>query len=510
MSDGEVHVQQNHRDIVNYITVGSRFESGPDRRALPPCRTKGRSGPNREKILSHGSAATAILRYKMLVSLKFRILGSIAALLVLSLLAGAALLSVHAHALVDLEVRTAFNGATQTVRDTLRSDVQHTVTLREVVSSFQGQRHVRAALVNENKKVIVQSQIGRLSDPAPAWFARLMTPPSLTARFPIALPGYPCIVVLTSDAHSEIAEVWGHVRDAFAIMLLFCISTLAVVSLAVGAALRFLGRFQTGLQAISDSRYDMRLDEDGPPEFARLAQGFNHMASELSDFSRANRQLYAQLQNAQEEERAEIARDLHDEVGPYLFALQVDAKAIGKLDAPEASRLGASVREAVIHIQQQVRNILRQLRPVTQLEFGLDAAVADLAAFWIRRNPAIRFERTVDLQLPLERRLEEAAYRIVQEAVSNAVRHGNPKIIAIAIHASAEQLTVTVQDDGIGAPDDDGERISLPPISLGQAGISGMRERVLALKGRLDIDNVPGHGMRLNAVLPLAREHEPA
>jgi signal transduction histidine kinase len=151
---------------------------------------------------------------------------------------------------------------------------------------------------------------------------------------------------------------------------------------------------------------------------------------------------------------------------------------------------------------------------VTQLEFGLDAAVADLAAFWMRRNPDIRVERAVDLHVPLERRHEEAAYRIVQEAVSNAVRHGNPKIIAIAIHASAEQLTVTVQDDGVGAPDnaqDNGnERIGLAPISLGQAGISGMRERVLALKGRLDIDNLPGRGVRLNAVLPLAREHEPA
>ena len=78
--------------------------------------------------------------------LKFRVLSAIAALLILSLLEGAAVLWVHAHSLFDLEVRTAFNGAAQSVRDTLRSDVEHTVTLREVVSSFQGQRHVRAAL----------------------------------------------------------------------------------------------------------------------------------------------------------------------------------------------------------------------------------------------------------------------------------------------------------------------------------------------------------------------------
>ncbi len=444
------------------------------------------------------------------MSLKFRVLGSIAALLFLSLLAGAVLLSLHAHALVELEVGTAFNGAAQSVRDTLRSDVQHTVTLREVVSSFQGQRHVRAALVNENGKMIVQSDIGRLSDPAPAWFVRLMMPPVLTARIPIALPGYPCVMVLTSDSHSEIAEVWGHVRDAFVIMLLFCVSTMAVVSLAVGAASRFLARFQSGLQSISDSRYETRLDIKGPPEFARLAQGFNHMASQLAAFSHANRQLYAQLQNAQEEERAEIARDLHDEVGPYLFALQVDAKAIGKIDTPEASRLSGSVREAVVHIQRHVRNILRQLRPVTQLEFGLEAAVGDLTAFWRRRNPDIRFELDIRLQTTLDRRHEEAAYRIVQEAVSNAMRHGNPSIIAIAIRSEAGELTVRVQDDGGGAQSGKEDGISLVPVSLGQAGIAGMRERVLALKGRLDIDNIPGRGVLLCAVLPLVQEHEPA
>jgi two-component system sensor histidine kinase UhpB len=437
------------------------------------------------------------------MSLKFRVLGSIAALLILALCAGAILLSVHAHALVDLEVRTAFNGSVQSVRDTLRSDVEHTVTLREVVSSFQGQRHVRAALVNENGKVIVQSEIGRLANPAPAWFRHLMKPQTLTARIPIALPGFPCVVVLTSDPSSEMAEVWGHVLDAFVIMLLFCAATMAVVSLAVGAALRFLGRFQQGLLAISDSRYDTRLDVKGPPEFSQLAQGFNHMALQLSQFSRANRQLYAQLQSVQEEERAGIARDLHDEVGPYLFALQVDAKAVGNIGTPEAQRLGASVREAVVHIQRQVRDILRQLRPVTQLEFGLEAAVGDLAAFWTRRNPQIRFELNIHLPVAPGRPQEEAAYRIVQESISNAVRHGRPDVIQVDIRSDAERLKVVVQDDGGGKDASDGES-----ISLGQAGIAGMRERVLALKGDLDIVNMPGGGVRLSAVFPLAREHE--
>ena len=443
------------------------------------------------------------------MSLKFRVLGSISALLILSLLAGATLLSVHARSLVNLEIRAAFSGAEQSVRDTLRSDVEHTVTLREVVASFQGQRHVRAALVNESGKTIVQSEIAPLVDPAPAWFARIIAPQSLTSRIPITLPGYPCTVVLASDPRSELAEVWGHVRDAFVIMLLFCASTLVVVSLAVSAGLKFLARFQAGLQAISGSRYDARLEMRGPPEFARLAQGFNHMASRLSHFSRSNSQLYAQLQTAQEEERADIARDLHDEVGPYLFALQVDAKTIGQMGTPEAARLGVSVRESVMHIQRHVRDILRQLRPVTQLEFGLEAAMGDLAGFWTRRNPQIHF--ALDIQLPEVpgRQQEEAAYRVAQEAVSNAVRHGRPDRIGIRIRSEDGRLVITVEDNGGGFKAERHEAGAMA-VSLGKAGIAGMRERVLALGGELDIANSPGRGVRLCASFPLTHEHEPA
>jgi len=313
------------------------------------------------------------------------------------------------------------------------------------------------------------------------------------------------VLVLTSDPSSELAEVWGHVRDAFLIMLLFSASTMAVVSLAVSAGLRFLGRFQTGLQGISDGRYDTHMDVKGPPEFTRLAQGFNHMASQLAHFSRSNRQLYAQLQSVQEEERAGIARDLHDEVGPYLFALQVDAKAINKIGTPEALRLGASVREAVIHIQSHVRDILRQLRPVTRLEFGLEAALRDLTAFWGRRAPQVRIALDIHLPVAPGRRQEEAAYRIVQESLSNAVRHGRPDTIRVDIRSDVEKLAVTVEDNGGGLKEDGGR-----DFSLGQAGIAGMRERVLALKGQLDIANVEGQGVRLFAVLPLSREHEAA
>src|ERR1700753_3561211 len=102
------------------------------------------------------------------MSLQARVLGTIFGLLIIALCCGSAVLIRDAQLAVRAEVATAFKGAVQSVQDTLRSDVQHTVTLRQVVASFQGQRHVRAALVNEAGRVIVSSHLGQPSGTAPS------------------------------------------------------------------------------------------------------------------------------------------------------------------------------------------------------------------------------------------------------------------------------------------------------------------------------------------------------
>jgi two-component system sensor histidine kinase UhpB len=436
------------------------------------------------------------------MSLQFRVLGSIAVLLVLALLGGGTLLLLHAKSVAQLEVHTAFRGAERSIRDTLQGNVEHTVTLRQVVASFEGQRHVRAALVNETGRVIVQSQLGRQKDPAPRWFEDLMTPPPLASRIPINLPGFPCVVVLTSDPHNEIAEVWNNARNAFLTMLLFCAATMALVSMAFAYAFGFLRRFQAGLKDVAQGNYDVRLDTNGAPELAALAQGFNHMTERLAAYSDSNQRLERQIQNVQEEERAGIARDLHDEVGPYLFAIQVDANAVAKSADPRTRALGGTIRDAVLHIQRHVSDILRQLRPANDLEFGLQAAIADLVLFWSRRYPAIRFDSAIAPGPALDRRSEEAVFRIVQESLSNAVRHGKPQAIRIAVTEEANDVAVCVEDDGGG--------LKQSSAGLGSMGLAGMENRVRALNGRFSIENLEGKGVRVRALLPGSRALEEA
>jgi signal transduction histidine kinase len=145
-----------------------------------------------------------------------------------------------------------------------------------------------------------------------------------------------------------------------------------------------------------------------------------------------------------------------------------------------------------------VKHILSQLKPVSGLDFGLETGIDDLIAFWKRRNPAIRFERDITPDLELGRRGEEAAYRIVQESISNAVRHGQPALVRILARQEGNHVALSVEDDGMGF--DPGE------IHAGM-GLKGMAERVRALGGRFQVENRT-RGVHVRALLPCAGRRE--
>ena len=225
------------------------------------------------------------------------------------------------------------------------------------------------------------------------------------------------------------------------------------------------------------------------------------MAAQLAGTTDRNRLLTEQLLTIQDEERADIARDLHDEIGPHLFGVNMDAQMIMQLN--EAGRHDAvteqvqSIKAAVGHMQRQVRDLLGRLRPTSVTEFGLRAAISDLVRFWEARRPDIVFDWAVTDEDDLfPEAVKEAAYRIVQEAANNAVRHGNPKTIRIAVEVEdRSDVLVTVLDDGVN-PGAQRESSGL--------GLLGMRERTTALGGSLTFGRTAGAvGWSVIARLPL-------
>jgi two-component system, NarL family, sensor histidine kinase UhpB len=204
----------------------------------------------------------------------------------------------------------------------------------------------------------------------------------------------------------------------------------------------------------------------------------------------------------QAEERADLARDLHDEIGPLLFAVDMTAATIERLAASdrgdEIPTHVRSIHETVGRMQRHVREILGRLRPLRGI--GLEAAIGRLAGFWRGRRPDIDF--VVDISVEQDRigdDLKETIYRVIQEGMSNAIRHGKPTRVDIAImHDNADGIRVEVADDGGGmASDHIGQR------GAAQFGLIGMRERVMAMAGSLTIEQGRnGRGLMLVVRLP--------
>ncbi len=211
-------------------------------------------------------------------------------------------------------------------------------------------------------------------------------------------------------------------------------------------------------QRIGDGDYAPQVPERGPHELVQLSRGFNQMVRRLVDMARRKDRLEEQLVEVQEEERAELARDLHDEIGPLLFAVSVDLTALERYetirtDAQLLSRLNAT-GEAIARMQQHVKAILGRLRPPTIADLGLLHSTERLVAFWRTRYPGVTFH--VDISYESSNAdVGARIYRIVQESVSNALRHGDPGRIDIDIaRESDESLLVEVCDDGVGLQPD--------------------------------------------------------
>ncbi len=242
------------------------------------------------------------------------------------------------------------------------------------------------------------------------------------------------------------------------------------------------------MEEVGDGRYRTRLSGRLPPELSRLRDSLNRMAAQLAETDADNRRLNEQLLTLQEQERTDLSRDLHDEVSPFLFAINVDAAAAARLLAQdrtmEARDHVQSIAEAVRHIQQQVRRMLGRLRPIGLDELGLPGADGEHRCFLAPQasRHSLRGINLGGMRRVYRNWLSTTICRIVQEALSNAVRHAEPALITVVIDrgATAPGMTgmrfrVEVTDDGRGMAE---------PNRIGY-GLLGIRERVKAMGGRL-------------------------
>ena len=384
------------------------------------------------------------------------------------------------------EMQAARNGGSQTVRsafeDLPRSD--HWIRdLHQLVATFDGNRHVRAVVLDRLGRTRLASTPVLPSRPAPAWFSAALG--SNGEPTTIVIPrGGGAVFAIQPEPASDIAALWMAASSAVGLFGLAAAVGLGLIYWVIGRALAPLADLSRGLSAIGETGTRERVREEGPPELLALQRGFNAMAERLADIDARNRALEAQLLTIQDEERAEIARDLHDEIGPHLFAVSLDAEMIARSLSEGRTRFipeqVKSIQSAVSYMQREVRDLIARLRPTRAAELGLESALRDLVAFWQSRQPAVTFVICIeDADVFVPEPLRDVIYRVVQEAVANALRHAQATSVSITLVRIAGGVTATIANRGATR--------AATPATPG-LGLASMHERVRSAGGTLRID----------------------
>jgi signal transduction histidine kinase len=204
------------------------------------------------------------------------------------------------------------------------------------------------------------------------------------------------------------------------------------------------------------------------------------------------------VNEALERESQRIARAVHDEAGQLAVVLQLSLAELAR-ELPADTAAGLQPLHATLNqVERQLRQLSHELRPSMLDDLGWLPAIR-----WLAQSVSERGRVAVDVHSDFDARLsgrvEIAIYRVVQEALTNVARHARARRVTITASAAAKALTLTVADDGVGFD------ISAPPATTADRGLGllGIRERLAAIGGTLQIDSRPRHGTRLIVTVPL-------
>jgi signal transduction histidine kinase len=243
-------------------------------------------------------------------------------------------------------------------------------------------------------------------------------------------------------------------------------------------------------------------DKEGPdPRFShddfRLAETFAARAAVAVELSqRVARDAVRRVVQAQEAERSRLARELHDETGQALTSILLGLKPLEEAIADHPARAAlAELREHVVSALQDVRRLAVELRPAVLDDFGLVPALERLTdAFAEQSEVRVDFHSALgELRLPGE--VETTLYRVVQESLTNIVKHANAHNVSVSIARRGPTVAAVIEDDGAG--------FDQRAVREEGVGLLGMRERLSFVDGRLEIESRPGAGTTIVAEVPL-------
>jgi two-component system, NarL family, sensor histidine kinase UhpB len=445
-------------------------------------------------------------------SLRAQLLLVFVALNLIALLVGGSIAVLRVRAQTRVEVAASMRLAEALVGDAVALAEQQLPTerfLTRLPMQLRSIRHVRIAVTDAAGTPIgtlpPKGDADSVPQSAPHWFVKLVATPIESRKFAVIVNSVKVgDVDIVGEPADEISEFWQNAVTTAATVVIINLAMIASLYALFGRVLDPLTTLAARLSALKHQSYEVRMPKPPARELAVIADRFNALASALQTARADNQRLNQRLITAQDDERRHTALELHDEVGPCLFALKATASSIVRVatELPEQvrmkviERLGDIVR-TIDHLQAINRSMLERLRPMALGHVPVAELLAQLVSEYGRCHSQIAFSITAEgIQRSYGDAIDLTLYRCVQESLTNAVRHSQAQRVAVELkHVEAEkQLTLIISDDGCG--------INADKVVAG-FGMRGMRERIEGLGGRYAIDSAPGTGTCVRVNLPL-------
>ena len=368
------------------------------------------------------------------------------------------------------------------------------------LSALEQTRHLKIQIKNLSGSIINISQ-STLSnarrDTPPAWFVNLVVSDYPEAEYQIStFDNHFLTLTIQANPMDEMTEVWHETIAFFSSILLLVLLTFLSVHLVFNKTLQAIQTIVENLKGIEKGEYHKKLPEFSTLEYDSIAHAINHMNDALNSTQQQNQALTQHSLKIQEEERQHLSQELHDEFGQSLTAIKVMAVTASYEDA-DTKTVTTSIIEICDHLMTVLRSMMKQLHPLILTELGLKATLEDLINHWEARAHATLFNLQVDDAVDkLDKTIIIQVFRVIQESLTNIIRHAKATqvIIRLSINPESNTLDIFVNDNGQGC--------DLSSVSTG-FGLQGMAERVKLLGGSFKLRSQPGKGMEIKAQVPI-------
>jgi two-component system, NarL family, sensor histidine kinase UhpB len=459
------------------------------------------------------------------LSLKAELSWLIGSLMLVTLLINLSILIIHAGPRIRAEDDTSVHLTRELVVKAIGS-LQETddplPALRRFYESLGELRHVDVKVLTGEEAAPMFSgrAASRGQSSVPGWFVDLIHMPPKSLVVPVSIKGinYGRIAIISNPV-DEIEEIWSDVSWLALVSALVTSLILALVLLLVRQSLKPFEGLKRGLAELEAGKSNVRIDLLGATEFRAISTALNSLAETLDRVRSENRDLVDRLIRVQDDERKEIARDLHDEAGSCLFSIRAGVVALSELvadpspDVLRIQQISGNVNRASEVLQNQFRALLGRLAPRGLSEFGLREVLKGLINSWLvsRSDVTLALDCPHDLSI-LDERAALTTYRVVQESLTNIFRHAHATSAGVRVEFGSLPCASSTEEDLEGSPallieiEDNGAGIPDHP-SLG-VGLIGMKERVEALGGTIFIGKRAGGGTRVAASLPLPKDED--